>query len=170
MKAEAVTALVSGMKQGGIDLVASVPSNGVTDLICAVRDDPYFTHAPLANENDALNVCIGAYLGGRHPALIAENTGVILAAYPLVTSLYLLGGVPILIIADHQGDYGGPGSHRAFGCGTQLPRMLDSFQIYHRTVYKIDTITEEVTRAAKTAQALRRPAAILISGEEVHAS
>ena len=49
MKAEAVTALVTGLKQAGINFIASLPSRALGPAIYTIMNDADFIHVPVAN-------------------------------------------------------------------------------------------------------------------------
>ncbi len=168
MKAGAVTALITGLKQAGINFVASLPSRSLTTAIHTIMNDTDFIHVPVGNERDAIGICAGAYLGGKKPAFMGENAGLVLGTYALLHTIHSLGGIPMLLVLDHRGDFGEQDGHFYYGSGIQLPRILESFQIHYTIVRESDRLIAEVASAVTTAEVYRKPAAILLSGEEMY--
>lgn len=168
MQAEAVTAIITGLKQAGINFIASLPSTSLAPVIHAIMKDSDFIHVPIANEKDGIGICAGAWLGGKKPALMVMNEGLLLATYPLLSTLYNFGGFPLLMVIDHRGDFGDTYSWY-FPTGIQLPRILESFQIPYTIVRESSKLIAEIVRGQKTTEAYGKPAAILLSGEEMYA-
>lgn len=63
MKAEAVTAIVKGLKEAGIDFVVTLPCTGNTSVIPQIMRDPHFKHITVGNEGDGMLICAGAGQG-----------------------------------------------------------------------------------------------------------
>lgn len=168
MEVEAVTAIVTGLKQAGINFVASLPSNSLAPVIHIIMKDADFVHVPVANEKDGIGICAGAWLGGKKPAFLTLNEGLLLATYPLLSTIYNFGGFPLLIIVDHRGDFGDIYPWY-FASGIQLPRILESFHIPYTIVRESNKLIAEIVRGQETTEAYGKPAAILLSGEEMYA-
>ena len=49
-----VRIFVDGLKQAGINFVASLPSRSLSPVIDAIAVNPDFIHVPLANEEDGI--------------------------------------------------------------------------------------------------------------------
>src|SRR5262245_56645953 len=65
MKIESVTAIITGLKQAGINFASMLPDSDFTDAQKAVMADEGFTCVPVSNEAIAFGVCAGAWLGGK---------------------------------------------------------------------------------------------------------
>lgn len=167
MKEESVDQVLPGLKQAGINFIASLPSKAIAPLVNAISGDKDFTHVPVAHEGDAIGICAGASLVGKKPAVVMQNCGLMMATYALLDTLYWFGGFPFLIVLDHRGAFGDTGGFIFHGYGVQVPRMLESFEIPYRIVDEVDRIKAEILRGAKTAEASGRPAAVLLSGEAI---
>ena len=167
MKAEIVTTIIEGMKEAGIDFVSSLPSSSIADLIHAIMKDPDFAHVPVANENDAVAIASGAWMGGKKPAVVMQNSGVIMCIYALLDAIYFFGGFPIVFIVEHKGDFYDNSGYWFYGYGIQLPKILDNFQVFYTTVQDKSKLKAEIGFAARTAVAFGRPTAVLLSGPEV---
>ncbi len=167
MEAETVTAVVTGLKQAGVNLVAWVPSSSLAPVIQTITEDADFINVPVANEGDAIGICAGAWLAGKKPAFMGLTGGLVLATHALLSTIYQFGGFPFLIVVDHGGDFGDPSS-RYYGDGIQVPRILDSFQIPYTIVRESNKLIAEIVRGQQTTEAYGKPAAILLSGEEMY--
>lgn len=167
LKPEIVNTVIDGLKEAGIDFVSSLPSSGIGDLIKAIGKDPYFIHAPVANEEDAIAAACGAWLGGKIPAVTLQNSGLTLALYALQDSIYFYGGFPILLVVEHKGDFYDASGPWYFGYGHQLPKILDNYQVPYTIVRDTSQLKAELAYGAKAAEAFGRPAAVLLSGKEV---
>lgn len=168
MNAQAVTALINGLNQAGVNFIASLPGRGVGQAVEAIMQDKHFVHVPVGNEEDAIGICAGAWLGGKVPAVVADNHGMVLATHALLLTTYNFGGFPMLLVADHGGDFGDDGGAFYYACGIHFPRILEQFQIHYTIVRESSKLTAEVMRGVKTALTDLKPAAILLSGEEMY--
>ncbi len=105
--------LLTSLKDNGADFFASVPCKLLGDMINLLGADDSISYIPVAREEEGLGVCAGAFLGGKTPVLVMQNTGL----GTIVTSLYSLGlfyNLPITMIVSHRGS---PGEK----IGTQVP-------------------------------------------------
>src|SRR5262249_39614880 len=100
-----VSALVEGLRAGGIDFVASVPDQHLLEVLDLVSGDDAFLHVPLCREEEGVGVCTGAYLGGRRPALLMQNAGLLNSCNGLTTTA-LQFEIPLLLVVWYAGDFG----------------------------------------------------------------
>ena len=167
MDENAVNNVFIGLKQAGIDFVASLPSSSLAPVIHKVSKDETFIHIPVGNEADAIGVCAGAWLGGKRPVFLGINEGLVMASYPLTSVMHNFGGFPLLLVLDHRGDFG-DSYPWYFACGIQTPRILDSLQIPYIIVRESERLIPEILSGQQTVEATGKPAAILLSGEEMY--
>ena len=132
LRQEAGRAIITGLKQAGINFVASLPCSGFGYMELDIKDDPDFIHTPVAHEHDAIGLCAGASLAGKKPVFIAQNSGLIMATYALLDALYFFGGFPILLLLDHHGGFGDEAGYMFLGYGVQQAPMLEKFQILYK--------------------------------------
>lgn len=166
MEAQTITAMITGLKEAGINLVVSLPSTGIKHFLPSIMDDPYFTHVPVANEDDGISICAGAWLGGKKPALLAEGAGLVLGSYALMHTIRM-GGIPMLLVVDYRGDFGDGVADWYFGSATQTLQIVESLHIPYTIVRESDKLRAELVRGQRTAEGFGRPAAILLSMEEL---
>ncbi len=67
MKKEAVVAIISGLKQAGINFVSMLPDSDFTEAQRAAMSDKSFTCVPVRNEAIGFGVCAGAWLEDKNP-------------------------------------------------------------------------------------------------------
>lgn len=160
-------AVVSGLKEAGINFVTSLPSSAIKLILPTISSDTAFKYVPVANEGDGISVSFGSWLGGKKPAFLGENLGLILGTYQLLNIVYRFGGFPLLLVIDHRGAFGDGVAEWWFGAATQLPRILESFQVPYTIVRESEKVSAEIVRGQKTAEACGRPAAVLLCLEKL---
>jgi len=151
-----------GMKRAGIDLVTSVPCINLQDLLGLVESDPAIIHVPVTREEEGAGICAGAYMGGKKPALMMQNSGLgnCINALASLDELYEL---PLLMIISHRGGEG----ETIVGqvpMGRRTPRLLDAMEIPWFAPSPAEA-EETVARAWEEAEAGGRPAAVLFDIE-----
>ena len=74
-------------------------------LIRIIEDDPKASYFPAVREDAAVGLCAGAYLAGKLPVLLMQNSGL---GYCLnaFTSLNLIYKIPVLVIMSWRGEGG----------------------------------------------------------------
>jgi len=165
MKKEAVAAIVTGLKQAGINFVSILPDSDFTDAQKAVMADKEFTCVPVSNEAIGFGVCAGAWVGGKKPALLITTDGIMASAFPLAT-LNMQKNIPVLMVVPYRGSLGdgiwfvGP---MAF---TTEP-LLKDLQVAYTVIDKIEDVTKAIRDAQLSAEAWLRPAAVLLAGEVI---
>ena len=164
MKEEAVTAMIDGMKAAGINLVTSLSTHRINTLLNAIEDDPDLDHVPVAHEGDCIGICAGAWLGGKMPAFVAQNSGMILATYHLLDSLSFFGGFPMVMLVDQPGSFGTRHPLHFYYYTLQGPKILDLFHIQHTTVTEINKLKSEIAGGVETAWGMGRAACIFLAG------
>lgn len=91
------------LKNRGFDFFCGVPCSFLKDLINYSINECEYVMA--ANEGDAVAVCAGAYLGGRRPVALMQNSGLGNAVSPL-TSLNAVFRIPVLGFVSLRGAAG----------------------------------------------------------------
>lgn len=151
-----------GLKAAGIDLVTSVPCVKLGEVLELISTDRDMKHVPVTREEEGIGICAGAYLGGRRPALLMQNSGLGNCINALA-SLDLLYGLPILLVLSHRGT-------RRERIKAQMPMgqatvpLLDVLGIAHYSPPPTEG-EETILEAARTAFTTRRPAAVLLDLE-----
>jgi phosphonopyruvate decarboxylase len=59
----------------GFDFFTGVPCSLIESLIAALEADPAVLYVPAVREDAAVGVAAGAWLGGRRPVVLMQNSG-----------------------------------------------------------------------------------------------
>jgi len=99
--------LVDDMAAAGIGFATSVPCKqlaGVLEVLEA-RDD--IDHVPCNKEDEGMGLCAGAFLGGKKPCIIMQNTalGVTINALATLIQFY---HIPLPMLISYRGEVGEP--------------------------------------------------------------
>ena len=97
--------IVDALKAAGIDYVAYLPDSFFFEVLQLIRADPDLMSIAVCNESTGLCMCAGAWLGGKKPVMIMENSGILVSAYGITRLLHAFG-IPILILSSWRGEAG----------------------------------------------------------------
>jgi sulfopyruvate decarboxylase subunit alpha len=163
VRADVAARIRDGMRQAGVDFVASLPENNLEPLVGLFRDAPDVIHVPLAREEEGIGVCAGAYLGGKVPAMIMMDAG-LLACSNALTVLAGQAGIPMLLLVGYSGGLG----ERYFmhtPLGRVLEPLLGALGIVYTVVERADDVADKLVRANTLAYSSKRPVAVVLDGE-----
>ena len=157
----AATEIVSGMKQAGISLVATLPDVNLAQLLRAVDDDCDLLHVPLCREEEGIGICAGAYLVGKKCAAVMQNGGFFNSNNAIVSTL-LQYQIPLLLMIYYAGDVG----DRTFSTsGGMTEPVLQALGIRYYIMREIADAPELIKRAQILAEDSKRPVALLLTKE-----
>jgi sulfopyruvate decarboxylase subunit alpha len=165
MKEEAAKAVVEGLKLANVDFIAYMPDSDFATAQKLVIKDGVFRCVPVCNEATGVCICAGAWLGGRKPALLIPNSGLIVAAWPL-TSLCMAYEIPILLVIPYRGDIGDAFWYMGPYRYTTEP-LLNMLHIPYRIVRKVEEVSSTIVDSYLSALAWLRPVAVLLTGETI---
>jgi sulfopyruvate decarboxylase subunit alpha len=152
-------AVYKGLKLAGIDFVASVPCVNLQHLLKLIDADPKIIHIPVTREEEGVGICAGAWMGGRRPALLMQNSGLGNSINALA-SLNFLYGIPLLMIVSHRGCEGEPIVGQ-IPMGRLTPTLLDAMEIPSFSPSPAEG-TKVVADAWHHCVAENKPAAVLL--------
>jgi phosphonopyruvate decarboxylase len=171
--------LVSGaafagrLHEQGFDFFAGVPCSLIEDVLAALvqspRERPYVASV---REDLACGLAGGAWLAGRRPALLIQNSG-LGTAFNALASFTLMYGLPVLLLVTWRG-YLGKDAPEHILTGAITPRLLELLGIPHRVLDRASTV-DDLAWAAREMDARRGPVALLVppdvlaTGEAAHA-
>ena len=117
-------AIFDGLKDAGIDFIVSVPCVNLSKLLEMIDEDDEITHIPVTREEEGIGICAGAYLGGKRPAILMQNSGLgnSINALKSLTELYEF---PLLMIMSHRGTEG-ENICGQVPMGQSTPRILEA--------------------------------------------
>jgi sulfopyruvate decarboxylase subunit alpha len=157
----AATEIVSGMKQAGINFVATLPDVNLAQLLHAVDDDRDLLHVPLCREEEGIGICAGAYLVGKKCAAVMQNGGFFNSNNAIVSTL-LQYQIPLLLMIYYAGDVG----DRTFSTsGGMTEPVLQALGIRYYIMRETADAPELIKRAQILAEDSKRPVALLLTKE-----
>lgn len=144
-----------------IDFACSVPCNMLSNILKKI-DESKIMHIPVTREEEGVGICAGAYLGGKKPVLLMQNSGFgnLINALLSLTRLY---EIPLLILMSHRGDVGEK-IIAQFPMGRAVPKLLDALEIEYFSIKKRDDILK-IDEFVKSAFNKNEVRAILLSRE-----
>ena len=156
---DASVAVFNGIKMTGVDFVVSVPCINLKEIFPMIDDDPTMIHIPVTREEEGVGICAGAYMGGRIPAMLMQNSGLGNSINALA-SLNTLFHIPLLLIMSHRGCEGETICAQ-YPMGQMTPSLLDTLDIPY-VVPTIDTVEDAIHYAWRIAIERKRPVAVLL--------
>ena len=97
--------LYKSIKKSGIDLILSVPCAMLRGLLEIIDEKDEIQHYPVTREEEGVGIAAGAYLGGKIPAILMQNSG-LGNSINAIKSLLELYKIPIVFIMSHRGAEG----------------------------------------------------------------
>ncbi|MGY9053254.1 MAG: thiamine pyrophosphate-binding protein, partial [Rhodobacterales bacterium] len=68
--------IVADLVANDVQFVTTVPCKQLAGVIDAVDKNPDIYHIPSNKEDEGMGLCAGAYMGGKRPAIIMQNTAI----------------------------------------------------------------------------------------------
>jgi len=96
--------IVNILLEEDINLICSVPCIMLAGVLKKLEDTS-LTHIPVTREEEGVGIAAGAFLGGRRPALLMQNSGLGNSINALL-SLTKLYGLPLPLIISQRGGKG----------------------------------------------------------------
>lgn len=153
-------AVFNGLKNAGIDFVASLPCVNLDKLMQLVDCDPEIKHIPVTREEEGFGICAGAFLAGKRPAILMQNSG-LGNSVNVLASLYKLYQIPILMIMSHRGTQGEFMSAQ-IPMGKATPGVLDALKIAYLNPKTPEDALKLIPEAWILAEAGAAPLGILL--------
>ena len=156
---EAARQILAGLKEAGINLVASVPDINMLQVINLLYEDKEIAHVPVGREEEGIGVCAGAYLAGKQTAMLMQNGGLLNSCNGLTTTA-LQFGIPILLLIYYAGDMGDNAFHMV---GLATEPVLQGLGIKYTVMRAPAKVKQDITGAVIAAQSSKRPVALLVT-------
>lgn len=128
------------LKRHGVTDVIGVPDNSSAALYTLLGSDPDIRVRPVTREGEAFAMAMGLWMGGRHPMLLIQNTGLFESGDALRGTLTRMR-IPIVCIVTYRG-YNK--TMKSFG---EIPTALDAHLLSRSDVDNCAPITEPTLRA-----------------------
>ena len=156
---EGARQILAGLKEAGINLVASVPDINMLQLINLLYEDKEITHVPVGREEEGIGVCAGAHLAGKQTAMLMQNGGLLNSCNGLTTTA-LQFGIPILLLVYYAGDMGDNAFHMV---GLVTEPVLQGLGIKYTVMRDPAKVKQDIAGAVVAAMSSKRPVALLLT-------
>ena len=153
-------AVYNAFKQSGINFVVSLPCVNLGKIMEMVECDDDIIHVPVTREEEGFGICAGAFMGGKNPAILMQNSGLGNSVNALA-SLFELYKLPVLIIMSHRGTEGEFMSAQ-IPMGNATPKVLDALEIPYFNPKTPDEALKIIPNAWKMAETNGTPVGILL--------
>ena len=148
---------VKALEGIGIDFFTGVPDTILGGIIADLTEKRLYT--PAVREDEAVAMAAGAYLGGKIPAVLMQNSG-LGNALNILESLNLIYQIPCILLVSWRG-FEGKDAPEHLVMGQTMTQLLDTVKIPHRTLSD-ETVVSDLQWTAKTFMEQRIPLALLL--------
>lgn len=121
---------VQAMQDVGVNFFTGVPDSILGGVIAELMIRRLYI--PAVREDEAVGMAAGAYMAGRVPAVLMQNSGLGTCLNTLI-SLNLIYRQPCALIVSWRGQ-GGKDAPEHLVMGEVMPQVLDTVRIPHRTL------------------------------------
>ncbi|MHA2005682.1 MAG: sulfopyruvate decarboxylase subunit alpha [Promethearchaeota archaeon] len=151
--------LYETIKISGIDLILSLPCVMLKGLLQFIEDKNEIQHIPITREEEGVGIAAGAYLGGKIPAILMQNSG-LGNSINAIKSLLQLFRIPIIFIMSHRGAEGEK-ILAQIPMGQLTPDLLDLLKIEKFIIDSKEKIGN-IIKAVQTSKSLGISTCILL--------
>jgi phosphonopyruvate decarboxylase len=143
----------------GFDFFTGVPCSLVEDVIAVLETEREAPYVAAVREDAAVGLAAGAWLAGRRPCVLMQNSGLGTSLNALA-SLSLMYGLPVLIVVTWRGHEGKDAPEHIL-TGRITPQILDLLGMPYR-VLSAESAADDVAWAAKEMDTRMQPVAIVV--------
>ena len=149
----------SMLKSHGFNFSTGVPCSILKDIILYLSSDPDIPYIPATREDEALGIATGAYLAGRKPIVLMQNSGLGSTINPLA-SLDILYKIPMLLIMSWRG-YQGEDAPEHLIMGEVTIKLLEDIGIPVQVISKEEP-EKAIAASVKELEEKQIPAAMIL--------
>ena len=97
--------ILDSLTKNRVEFVTTVPCKQLAGVIEKIDSDKRFMHVPSNKEDEGMGLCAGAYMGGRRPCIIMQNTAIGVTINSLVTLIQYYN-IPLPMLISYRGEVG----------------------------------------------------------------
>lgn len=153
---------VAALKGAGFDFFCGVPCSLLKGLVSLLDRDKEAHYISATREDSALGMAAGAFLGGKRPMVLMQNSGLGVSVNALA-SLHTLYDLPALLVISWRGEGGNDAPEHLLMGEIMLP-ILDLLRIPHRVLRATEPMDAQVGWAKETMDSTRKPVALIVPG------
>lgn len=147
------------LKSRGLNFFSGVPCSILKDVISILEQDPEVTYVPAVREDAAVGLATGAYMVGRRPMVLMQNSGLGVCMNAL-TSLAIIYKIPLLMLITWRG-YQGKDAPQHLVMGRVTLDLLDDIGVpYH--VLESESVEADLDAALATLAKMGTPVALVL--------
>ena len=99
--------MVDDLVANGIEFVTTVPCKQLAGVIDEIEKRDEIFHIPANKEDEGMGLCAGAFMGGKRPAIIMQNTAIGVTINTLATLIQFYR-MPLPMLISFRGEVGEP--------------------------------------------------------------
>ncbi len=99
--------IVDDFVANGVDFVTTVPCKQLAGVIEEIENRKEIFHIPSNKEDEGMGLCAGAFMGGKRPAIIMQNTAIGVTINTLATLIQYYR-MPLPMLISYRGELGEP--------------------------------------------------------------
>jgi len=150
--------IYGALKAAGINFIAYLPDSWSYQLNKLAREDPDVQSISVSREDEGMAICMGAFMGGRKPAIIMEASGWGLSGLVL-SRPGLLQRMPLLILSSHVISLGE--IHDYHGETRWVEPIVRALGLPYMIATDIQTVPRLIRELQATVEGQLLPAAIM---------
>ncbi len=148
---------VKALQDLGFDFFTGVPDTILGGIIAVLSDRGLYT--PSVREDEAVAMAAGAFLGGKIPVVLMQNSG-LGNALNVLMSLHLIYRIPCLLIVSWRG-FEGKDAPEHLVMGQTMSQLMEMIKIPYRTLSP-ETLVDDLRWTAQTFMDQRIPVALFL--------
>lgn len=147
------------LKEEGFNFSTGVPCSILKEVINYLSKDPDIPYIPATREDEAIGIATGAYLAGKKPVVLMQNSG-LGNSIGTLASLVLLYEIPLLLLISWRG-YQGKDAPEHLIMGKSTVELLEDIGVTAKILSK-EKAEETIPDAVKILEEKNIPAAIIV--------
>ena len=136
-----------------------MPCSILKDVINYLSEDPDVPYIPATREDEAIGIATGAYLAGKKPVVLMQNSG-LGNSIGTLASLVLLYEIPLLLLISWRG-YQGKDAPEHLIMGKSMLKLLEDIGVPAQLLSK-ENAEEAISNAVKMMEERSLPTAIIV--------
>ena len=147
------------LKTDGYEFFTGVPCSLLSGFFAKLENQSELPYFPSVREDAAVGLCAGAYMAGKRPVLLMQNSGL---GYSLnaFTSLNLIYKIPVLVVMSWRG-YEGKDAPEHIVMGNINERLLETTSMPH-TALTQENLEDAMTQANQKITEEKIPFTLLV--------
>ena len=147
------------LRDNGFDFFCGVPCSVLGQIIECLSHNDGFQYIPATREDEALGIAVGAYMGGKKPVVLMQNSG-LGNSIDALTSLVLLYKFPVLLIVSWRGYEENDFPEHSL-MGRYMQDFLRTMKI-PTIVLSRDRLPRQIAESARIMKELETPVALVL--------